>query len=337
MLYHYTSGTTAWFPQGYLAVDLFFLLSGFVIAFSYEDKLRSGLSPGRFMVRRLIRLYPMIFVAGVLGVLATYAKLSGQPGERDLTSLVGLLLYSLTLIPQLQATYLGNEIFPLNVVLWTLFFELFANLVYCLFAFRLKSRYLIAIVLGSLAFLALSGPLGGNLTDTFLLGFPRVILGFFAGVLLYRYRLAGQSKYWNAGFVPLSAVVLLTFWLPFSPQGMLLVALFGLFAAIVMAGAAAAPSAMVSRLSRLLGHISYPLYALHLPLHSFLAALERKLLISKVLPQAGLEILSSLCVIALSAAVLKLFDEPLRARLTRLLSNNFAIRRAQHYTRSLEV
>ena len=330
MLYHYTYGGAAWFPQGYLAVDLFFMLSGFVIAFSYEDRLRSGLSAGSFMVRRLVRLYPMIVVASVLGGAATYAKLAAQPTGTDPLSLLGLLLCSLTLFPQLHDTYLGKEIFPLNVVLWTLFFEVFVNVVYCLFAFKLKSKHLIAIVLICLLILALSGPLGGNLTDDFLLGFPRVAVGFFAGVLLCRHRSIGQSRTWKHGFIPLSALVVLTFWLPFSPQGVTLVAVFGLFVLIVLLGAATAPSWPGRRLLQGMGDISYPLYALHLPLHGVLTTLERKLPITHFMPGVGLEILSSLCVVVLSAVVLRFFDEPVRARLTRLFSGYSKARRAEY-------
>ncbi len=319
VLYHYTYAGAAWFPQGYLAVDLFFVLSGFVIAFSYEDRLRSGLSPGGFVVRRLIRLYPMIAVASVLGGLAAYAKLAAQSNGTDPASLLGLLLCSLTLFPQLQDTYLGKEIFPLNVVLWTLFFELVANLAYGLFAFKLRSRYLIAAVAGCLIVLALSGPLGGNLTDDFLPGFPRVIVGFFAGVLLYRHRRLAQFRSWNPGFVPLSVAILLAFWLPVVPQGAVLVAVFGLFAVVVSLGAAIPAPRSAGKVLRGLGDLSYPLYALHLPLHGFLAAAERKLPIVRFLPATGLEILSTLCVVGASAAVLKLFDEPIRARLTRHL------------------
>ena len=322
VLYHYTYAGAAWFPQGYLAVDLFFMLSGFVIAFSYEDRLRSGLSPGGFMVRRLVRLYPMIVVASVLGGMAAYAKLAAQPTGTDPASLLGLVLCSLTLFPQLHETYLGKEIFPLNVVLWTLFFELLANVAYCLFAFRTKSRYLIAIVTICLVILASSGPLGGNLTDDFLSGFPRVVVGFLSGVLLYRYRLIGRSRYWSYGFVPLSTLVVLAFWLPFTPQGVVLVAVFGLFALVVLLGAATAPSRPGSRLLQGLGDISYPLYALHLPLHGFLATVERKLPVSHFISGVGLEVLSSVCVVALSAGVLRFFDEPVRARLTRLFARS---------------
>ncbi len=316
MLYHYTLANQGWFPQGYLAVDLFFVLSGFVIAFSYEEKLRSGLPPVRFMIRRLVRLYPMVVIASVLGVVATYAKLAAQPHDRDLSSLIGFLLYALALIPQFQETYLGKDIFPLNVVLWTLFFEVFANVIYGLFAFRLKSKYLIAIVCVAFCLMAVSGPLGGSSTDDFSLGFPRVIVGFFAGVLLYRHRFSGLSQAWNFAFLPVSALLIATFWLPFSPRGLMLLPLFGFFAIVVVAGTTASAPPGVSRVARFLGDISYPLYALHLPLHSFLSAIERKLSVGRVIPTAGIELLSSLCVVMISAAVLKLVDEPVRARLT---------------------
>lgn len=54
-------------PHGYLAVDLFFVLSGFVIGYAYDDRWQQGLTAGQFFRRRLIRLHPMVLVGGLLG------------------------------------------------------------------------------------------------------------------------------------------------------------------------------------------------------------------------------------------------------------------------------
>ncbi len=51
-------------PTAYLAVDLFFLLSGFVLAHAYEERLRQGMTLHRFMLARLVRLYPL-YLAGI--------------------------------------------------------------------------------------------------------------------------------------------------------------------------------------------------------------------------------------------------------------------------------
>jgi len=51
-----TSGAAPY--RGYLAVDFFFMLSGFVLAHAYEERLRSGMKAWRFMRTRIIRLYP---------------------------------------------------------------------------------------------------------------------------------------------------------------------------------------------------------------------------------------------------------------------------------------
>src|ERR1700761_6004380 len=61
MLHHFRPLTAPWlFAHGYLAVDLFFLLSGFVIAHAYDARFRKGLGVPAFLVIRLIRLWPMI-------------------------------------------------------------------------------------------------------------------------------------------------------------------------------------------------------------------------------------------------------------------------------------
>lgn len=84
--------------NGWLLVDLFFILSGFVISGAYGQKLSEGFSVVRFMLLRLGRLYPLhlailaIYVAAELAVLALHALglgvRAGFSADRSLTDLL---------------------------------------------------------------------------------------------------------------------------------------------------------------------------------------------------------------------------------------------------------
>ena len=74
ILYHIfegfaTSPTDQRFNHGYLAVDFFFVLSGFVIGYAYDDRWKAGFKTKGFFKRRLIRLHPMIVLGFVLGFI----------------------------------------------------------------------------------------------------------------------------------------------------------------------------------------------------------------------------------------------------------------------------
>ena len=57
------------FNHGYLAVDFFFILSGFVIGYAYDDRWDKSLTMKDFFRRRLIRLHPMVIMGAVLGAI----------------------------------------------------------------------------------------------------------------------------------------------------------------------------------------------------------------------------------------------------------------------------
>ena len=128
--------------HGYLAVDFFFILSGFVIGYAYDDRLGKTMSLGNFFKRRLIRLHPMIIMGAVLGVV--FYCLQGcvrWDGTHVATSMIMLaLLCAMFFIPATPgASYdiRGNsEMFPLNGPSWSLFFEYRGNILYALFIQR---------------------------------------------------------------------------------------------------------------------------------------------------------------------------------------------------------
>lgn len=125
-----TSPVDQGFNHGYLAVDFFFVLSGFVIGYAYDGRWRQGLTKGEFMLRRVIRLHPMLVMGAVLGVVAFMIQGAEQWDHTPVASwsvmlcfLLGILM--LPALPHTAAEVRGNgEMFPLNGPAWSLFLNI---------------------------------------------------------------------------------------------------------------------------------------------------------------------------------------------------------------------
>ncbi|MBQ9286290.1 MAG: acyltransferase, partial [Bacteroidaceae bacterium] len=145
-------------PHGYLAVDMFFVLSGFVIGYSYDDRWQQGLTIGRFFRRRLIRLHPMVLMGGFIGAVVFLVQ--GRTmwdgtvvswGMTLLSVLCGMLL--LPALPGSAIEVRGfGEYFPLNGPFWSLFYEYIGNICYALLLRRLSNRWLAVVAVISGAF-----------------------------------------------------------------------------------------------------------------------------------------------------------------------------------------
>jgi len=246
---------------GYLAVDLFFVLSGFVLSHAYGQRLEQGLSTPRFMLLRLVRLWP----AYLIGILAGIAfALAQAPAAK-----VGLAaLCALLFIPLPLDLGEGRTLFPLNLPAWSLFFELGANLAFVLFYRFLTGRTLLALLAVSAVGLVIvairaEGLHAGWAPDNFVGGGPRAIYGFFAGVLIQRR--------WPEGLNLGPAPALLALACLLVPVAIPLRAAFDVvvvtvvfpLCAAALAGATLSPR--VGKMATTMGVISYPLYVIHMP------------------------------------------------------------------------
>jgi len=178
-------------PLAGLGVDFFYMLSGFVVAFAYEQRLQNTTMTLRsFAWVRITRLYPPIFLGTASGIfLGLLAALYGKITYQDLaiSGTLGLLLLPSYIFPQWSTAY------PFNMASWSLTFELFVNAVYGAIALRLTTRQLLKLIAGSAALLVWvafmnHGIAGGNDQANFAYGFGRVMFPFFTGVLLFRFR-----------------------------------------------------------------------------------------------------------------------------------------------------
>ena len=332
--------------HGYLAVDFFFILSGFVISYAYDDRWTKGFSLKDFLKRRIIRLHPMVIMGAVIG--ATTFMLQGSvqwDGTHIATSAVMLaLLCAMFMIPATPGCCYevrGNgEMFPLNGPSWSLFFEYIGNNLNALIIRRLSkvALTLLVIVLGILhtgfAVLDISGygSIGVGWTiDTmnFFGGLLRMLFPFTAGMLVARnFRAINvRGAFWLS-----SAVLFALFCVPYLPQTFkvndtLALTLNGAFESfcivivfplLVWLGASGRASNGVSdKVCGFLGDISYPLYVIHYPFmylfYSWLIKTEQYTLMET---WSVVLVLYASCVLV-AFICLRLYDIPVRNWLRR--------------------
>ncbi|ALV06654.1 acyltransferase family protein [Roseateles depolymerans] len=304
-----------------LAVDFFFCLSGFVVAFAYDRKV-PGLSIQRFFAMRLIRLYPMIALGIAVGaVVLLLALLRGDLAWKQTLLLIAsaFVLMPMGLKYQFQA-------YPVNNPIWSLFFELCANAVYGLhtkYGRPLKPAAVVALV-GALG-VALAGavllqngvdPIGFDGPRNFVLGVVRVAFPFVVGMCICRSGIHRRlpQVHWTLPMLVLLGVLMCPWWR--HEPVFDLVCLLAVLPLIVAFGAAAdvQPHSISLRGLEWLGALSYPFYLLHEPL----LRLARDLNISDV-PKPLLAVLTMLLAGVLAQLALRLYDEPLRAALMRRL------------------
>jgi peptidoglycan/LPS O-acetylase OafA/YrhL len=321
--------------HGYLAVDFFFLLSGFVVAYAYDDRW-GKMSQWDFYKRRLIRLQPMVIMGSVIGAALFYFQTGPAFPLVSATPLWKMLLVMLigcTLLPLLPSMDIRgwHEMHPLDGSAWSLFFEYVANILYAAGIRKLSNKALGIFVLlsaGLLVHLAMTSPHGDVIGGWSInrrqlhIGFARLLYPFFAGVLLMR---TGKRIHVPGGFALCSLLVIAALcmpriggthhlWMNGLYESFCIIVLFPLIVAI---GASERISGTFqTRLSKLLGDISYPLYITHFPLiYIYTGWLVRdKVPVGRGAVAGVLLFIAS---ITIAYACLKLYDEPVRGWLSR--------------------
>lgn len=323
--------------HGYLAVDFFFILSGFVVAYAYDDRW-GRMSIKDFLKRRFIRLHPMVVMGALIGAVMFYFQVSNvwDVTKVSVTDLLIATLLSALLIP---ATVGGEirglgEMFPLNGPSWSLFFEYIGNILYAFFIRRLHTWVLTIVVLVSavsLARFSIWGPTGDicvgySLTGSeFTGGISRLLFSFTAGLLLFRIfkplsnvrgsfwigaivltvllslpRIGGAEDMWKNGLYDAACSIIA-------------------FPLLVYLGASEQKmSKAMTGLCKFLGDISYPLYMVHYPfIYLYYAWVKNSnLSFEQSLPGAAGVVIGSFLLAYLS---LRFYDIPVRRYLTKLL------------------
>ncbi len=328
---HATSHLDQMINHGYLAVDFFFVLSGFVIGYAYDDRWNK-MSLGTFFKRRLVRLHPMVIMGMIVGAICFYFQDSAMwPGihEVPVWTLLLVMLIGFTLLPVPTSMDIRgwDEMHPLDGPGWTLFFEYIANILYALFV-RKFSKTMLAILVFiagcATIHLAVTSPQGDMVggwsvtAEQLRIGFTRLMYPFFAGLLLSRIVKPGKVK--NA-FLWCSLLVILVLsipriggsehlWMNGLYESHIIIFIFPL---IVYLGASGGTQdgKYMSKVCRFFGDISYPIYITHYPLVYIYTGWisDTHFPIGETWPVALLVFVSS---VVLAYACLKLYDEPVR-------------------------
>ena len=355
LVYHFIevlgSGITSF--HGYLAVDFFYILSGFVIGYAYDDRWKSasnlqGMTLWAFFKRRLIRLHPLVIFGTLIGVMLFYFGMSDELSHiRDAhwPEILACIVFACIMIPTPHSIDVRGwqEFNSFNGNSWTLYYEYLANILYAL-VIRHFSKLVLTVFVAATAMLTIGIGLnfdfwgvmaarpeyqcytfigGWSLDpDQLLLGFTRLLYPFFAGLLMSRC-LAGKNINGRDGhgFLTSSLMLAAVLLVP-SLQGIAngifeACCILIVFPFVVFLGARGLVSGKSKAFCKWLGDISFPLYITHYPIVFMLCMGWKSNNPSATSDQI---IFVAVCGIALSIMVawasLKLYDEPVRKWLT---------------------
>jgi peptidoglycan/LPS O-acetylase OafA/YrhL len=318
-------------PGSYLAVDLFFAMSGFVLALSYDDRLGSSLSAADFIRRRLIRLYPLYLISILIVALGiAIALTTGISVNWTAASLASSITLSLLFLPTPPALNNTGLLFPLNQPAWSLFMEIAVNVLYALARPLLTARGLaLTLLVSGTAFclaIAWHGMADmGTEWSTLASTPPRVLFSFFLGVGLYRWNQAGKLPRVRMPAWLVLVLMLGLFAVPVTGAARTIfdmAAVFVLLPALLIAGIQNQPKHFAG-LFTFLGVTSYPIYILHVPLQKYIGNAIGKIFgedVTTWAPAIGLAILALMLPIGWVAN--HYYDAPVRAMVGRVLKRS---------------
>ena len=271
--------------NSYLAVDLFFVLSGFVLEYAYGQRLRAGMSVRKFMSARFQRLYPLYVLAFLLALPNLAFKImTGAVTAKHAT--LEIVCGSM-MLPTPNWGYPHADLYPLNFAAWSLFFELLANMVFALISPHLTNKVLGGIILltgcaiavltplGLLAAKPQTGALGGGPSfDHFDAGLLRVGFSFFVGVAVYRLHSKTSVRFGSPTAAIVFAATIAALASGFSGYSdaifdlALVLFLFPLL--IFICASVEIEGGRFFQLTKFLGLLSYGIYVLQIPIYSLI-------------------------------------------------------------------
>uniref|UniRef100_UPI0035C9E53A acyltransferase family protein n=1 Tax=uncultured Sphingomonas sp. TaxID=158754 RepID=UPI0035C9E53A len=318
-------------PQlhAYIAVDLFFILSGFVLAYAYDGRLDRGMTWLEFMKIRAIRLYPLLAAATLFSAGVTVIKFvvrgTVDPGESLWLLPAGLSLFPASLFMGAPHPFSSEfDLIPFGGPAWSLLFEFVGSALFATGMRRMGRRAVPIFLVGAIALCGFAIAADGTsaLGRAGYVGVPaglfRVGIPFAIGIFLFRHRIPDMLPRSPVIFSVIAGGVLCVLPIGISPA-FDLTCIFLFFPVLISFAAQPVHSDRLRKTFTVLGALSYPLYLLHVPVSRMIGFLAKALF-----PKVGanmLIILSMIASVAVSWLMLKLFDEPIRRWLTRLGSS----------------
>ncbi len=308
-LYHLKIGTADWsvLRNGYLFVDLFFVLSGFVICAAYANRMTSGTDFRAFVIRRTGRLLPLllfstlffivvqngIVLAKRVAAAAGYGTVLGSPGALDFAVPDPVQLLAVATFTH------GMGLFDdliLNTPSWSISTEFFTYLLFAVSCLLVRGPARLALfALLSVAGLVISVwasitihdclVKGGCLSLTYDFGFPRSVFSFFLGALCWHFCrtdrvTAALQKRAPESLLALVGITLLVALLALVDRQPAWAFAFPFVFALLICGVCTdrgwLAEGLKTRPLQILGERSYSIYLLHMPLVMVFENLARR-------------------------------------------------------------
>lgn len=330
------------FFHGFMAVDFFFALSGFVLGYAYDDRW-DKMSTWDFFKRRITRLHPMVVFGALVGICFFYY--SGGIEAFGLVDkapwymlfLEALLMICMIPLPASMDIRGWGELTSIDGPVWTLMYEYVANILYAFFLRRI-GKLTLAILIGVSAIgtadLCFNLNLFGNLVDPaysysvnggFVLNgehvyraFVRLLFPFLSGLMLSRLRFSIRL---NRGFLVSALIVAAMLYVPFLGKGwqagdglyqFLCIAL--VFPLVLAIGSGSElKGKKTTAFCNFLGRISFPIYITHYPLMYMHMSWAQRHMDAPVGTHIFVGAATLTMAVFIAWAALKLYDEPVRA------------------------
>jgi len=301
--------------HGYLAVDFFFLLSGFVIGYAYDGRMKT-MGVGGFFRNRLIRLHPMVIFGSVLGLLEyIFSPFNNGVHASGWGNIILSFICHLFLIPADLLQNRGGGIFPLNTPAWSLSTEYIANIFYALVLIRLSKKLLLVFLAASAVWLVYVAKTRGWLImgweiQFYFDGWARTAFSFTAGLTIYRFNLVIKNR---IHVMVLLALLVGIFMFPHADNDWLRECLLVMVASplLIALAAGTTTTGWARSFCIFTGRLSYPLYMTHICIVWSFGNyfMEHK--------PAGVQLLAVVLVLlliifSLAYMVMRFYDEPVR-------------------------
>jgi peptidoglycan/LPS O-acetylase OafA/YrhL len=305
--------------DGYLAVDIFFALSGFVLAHSYLSKFQHGMSVFEFVKKRIVRLYPLYFLGLVIGSILFISEII-ENESFNYGEIIKIISLEIFFLPAKAKE--NSQLFPINNVAWSLFFELIVNFVFVLFwkYINNKSLKIILITSGSLFFVYIFNAQTasiGNTWQTSFSGLLRTVFSFSMGLLVHNLYSAGKLRF-NvklSGFFIGIFVLVAYLVMPIQDSNRILydiIFIAIISPALLVVGINVDLRGKVASVFSFLGMISYALYCLHYPILLAIPYLTKKFFAAQSVSIILISIISVPLFLLISYLSVKFYDVPIR-------------------------